>query len=122
MKKFVILSLALALSATMLTGCGCMNTNADVTTLPTNGETSAPTTRPTTAPTTVPTTAPTEPEEPTTAPTDPEETTPPPTDPSVPDDEPNVGKYDFAVVNGVLMSVMVLSAAAYVVLKRNAVK
>ena len=56
MKKFVILSLALALSAYMLTGCGCMNTNADVTTLPTNGETSAPTTRPTTQPTTEPTT------------------------------------------------------------------
>ena len=65
-------------------------------------------------------TVPTEPSVPET--TDPEETTPPPTTPSVPGDEPPVGKYDFAVMNGVLMSVMVLSAAAYVVLKRNAVK
>ena len=79
-------------------------------------ETTAPTTEPeeTTAPTT-------EPEETTVPPTEPEETTPPPSV-TVPDDEPPVGKYDFAVVNGVMMSVMVLSAAAYVVLKRNAVK
>lgn len=53
MKKFAILTLALCLSAMMLAGCGCMNTNADVTTLPTNGESSAPT-----AATTMPTTAP----------------------------------------------------------------
>lgn len=58
MKKFVIFALTLALGASLLVGCGCMNTNADVTTLPTNGETSEPT-RATTAPTTMPTTAPT---------------------------------------------------------------
>ena len=61
MKKFAILTLALALSCVMLVGCGCMNTNADVTTLPTNGETSAPTratTEPTTQATTMPTTQP----------------------------------------------------------------
>ena len=43
MKKFAVLTIALCLSAMMLTGCGCMNTNADVTTLPTNGETASPT-------------------------------------------------------------------------------
>ena len=59
MKKFAILTLALSLCAAMLVGCGCMNTNADVTTLPTNGETVTPTARPTTAPTTAPTTMPT---------------------------------------------------------------
>ena len=53
MKKFAILTLALCLSAMMLAGCGCMNTNTDVTTLPTNGESSTPT-----AATTIPTTAP----------------------------------------------------------------
>ena len=58
MKLFVIFTLVLVLGAAMLTGCGCMNTNPDVTTLPTNGETVTPT-RPTTAPTTMPTTAPT---------------------------------------------------------------
>jgi len=58
MKKFAIFTLVLALGAAMLTGCGCMNTNADVTTLPTNGETVTPS-RPTSAPTTMPTTAPT---------------------------------------------------------------
>lgn len=56
MKKFGIITLTLALSAALLVGCGCMNTNADVTTLPTNGETVTPS-RPTTAPTTMPTTA-----------------------------------------------------------------
>ena len=65
MKKFALLTLTLSLCAAMLVGCGCMNTQADVTTLPTNGETSSPTTRPTTAPTTAPTTMPT-----TQAPTD----------------------------------------------------
>lgn len=59
MKKFVILGLALSLSAVMLVGCGCMNSGTDVPTLPTNGETSAPTTAPTTVPTTAPATMPT---------------------------------------------------------------
>lgn len=59
MKKFAIFTLVLVLGASMLVGCGCMNTNADVTTLPTNGETVTPTTRPTTAPTTEATTMPT---------------------------------------------------------------
>ncbi len=59
MKKLLILTLALSLCAAMLVGCGCMNTDNNVPTLPTNGETSSPTTRPTTAPTTEPTTAPT---------------------------------------------------------------
>lgn len=58
MKKFFALTLALCLSATMLVGCGCMDTSKDVPTLPTNGETSSPTTKPTTMPTTAPTTAP----------------------------------------------------------------
>ena len=58
MKKFAIFTLTLALGAALLTGCGCMNTTADVTTLPTNGETVTPTTRPATAPTTVPATRP----------------------------------------------------------------
>ncbi len=64
MKKFAILTIALCLSAVLLVGCGCMNTNADVPTLPTNGEMSKPTTAPSTAPsteaTTMPTTAATE--------------------------------------------------------------
>lgn len=59
MKKFAIIALTLTLGASLLVGCGCMNTGNDVPTLPTNGETSAPTTRPTTAPTTAPTTMPT---------------------------------------------------------------
>lgn len=59
MKKFLSFALALALGASMLVGCGCMNTGNDVPTLPTNGETSTPTTRPTTAATTAPTTMPT---------------------------------------------------------------
>lgn len=58
MKRYAILTLALALCGAMLVGCGCMNTGSNVTTLPTNGETSAPPTRATTAPTTVPTTMP----------------------------------------------------------------
>lgn len=58
MKRYAILTLALAICGAMLVGCGCMNSGADVTTLPTNGETSMPATRPTTAPTTMPTTAP----------------------------------------------------------------
>lgn len=62
MKKFALFTLSLCLCASMLVGCGCMNTGNDVTTLPTNGESSAPvtqaTTVPTTAPTTMPTTAP----------------------------------------------------------------
>jgi hypothetical protein len=67
MKKFVIFTLALALGAMTLVGCGCMNTSTNVPTLPTNGETSRPTqaTQPsasteTTAATTVPTTGSTE--------------------------------------------------------------
>ena len=65
MKKFAILTIALCMSAMMLVGCGCMNTKADVPTLPTNGESSEPsrpeTTVPSTAaPTTMPTTAATE--------------------------------------------------------------
>ena len=59
MKKFAILGLALCLSAAMLVGCGCMNTDTDVPTLPTNGETATPTRPETTAPTTAVTTAPT---------------------------------------------------------------
>lgn len=59
MKKFAILTLAFALGASLLAGCGCMNTGADVTTLPTNGETASPATLPATAPTTMPTTVPT---------------------------------------------------------------
>ena len=60
MKKFAILTLALCMSAVLLVGCGCMNTKADVPTLPTNGETSAPSRPETTAPSTVaPTTMPT---------------------------------------------------------------
>ena len=39
-----------------------------------------------------------------------------------PDDEPTPGKFDFALVNGAITGMMVLSAAAYVVLKRKAVK
>ncbi len=70
MKKFAILTLALSLSAAMLMGCGCMNTNAEVTTLPTNGETATPTARPTTAPTTMPTTVPHTTETHATSPTD----------------------------------------------------
>ena len=59
MKKFVIMALAMALGAMMLVGCGCMNTDTNVPTLPTNGETSSPTRPETTAPTTAATTAPT---------------------------------------------------------------
>ena len=59
MKKFVLFALTLALGASILVGCGCMNTGNDVTTLPTNGETAAPTTHAATAPTTVPATMPT---------------------------------------------------------------
>ena len=59
MKKLVLFALTLALGASMLVGCGCMNTGNDVPTLPTNGETTTPTTHSTTAPTTMPTTAPT---------------------------------------------------------------
>lgn len=59
MKKFAILTIALCLSAMLLVGCGCMNTNADVTTLPTNGEMTKPTTAPSTAPSTEATTMPT---------------------------------------------------------------
>ena len=59
MKKFAILTIALCLSAMILVGCGCMNTNADVTTLPTNGEMTKPTTAPSTAPSTEATTMPT---------------------------------------------------------------
>lgn len=57
MKKFAILTIALCLSAIVLVGCGCMNTNADVTTLPTNGEMTKPTTAPSTQPSTAPSTA-----------------------------------------------------------------
>ena len=65
MKKIAILALVICLGAFMLVGCGCMNTKADVPTLPTNGESSEPsrpeTTVPSTAaPTTMPTTAATE--------------------------------------------------------------
>lgn len=70
MKKFAILTMALSLAAAMLVGCGCMNTNVDVTTLPTNGETVTPTTHVTTAPTTMPTTVPHTTETHATAPTD----------------------------------------------------
>lgn len=59
MKKFAILTIALCFSALLLVGCGCMNTNADVTTLPTNGEMTKPTTAPSTAPSTEATTMPT---------------------------------------------------------------
>lgn len=58
MKKFILLALALAACCAVLVGCGCMNTDADVTTLPTNGETSTPPTRPSTVPTTEATTMP----------------------------------------------------------------
>lgn len=56
MKKYTILALTLALCGAMLVGCGCMNNDAEVTTVPT---TTAPATVPTTAATTVPTTVPT---------------------------------------------------------------
>lgn len=60
MKKIAILTLALCMSAVLLVGCGCMNTKADVPTLPTNGESTAPSRPETTAPSTVaPTTMPT---------------------------------------------------------------
>lgn len=39
-----------------------------------------------------------------------------------PDDEPTPGKFDFAMINGALAGMMVLSAATYVVLKRKAAK
>ena len=39
-----------------------------------------------------------------------------------PDDEPTPGKYDFALINGALTGIAVLSAAAFVVLKRKAAK
>ncbi len=57
MKKFAIFTLALSIAASMLVGCGCMNTDERVPTLPTNGETATPSTQVTTAPTTMPTTA-----------------------------------------------------------------
>ena len=63
MRKFAIFTLVLALGAVLLVGCGCMNTETDVPTLPTNGETvtpthatQAPSTEATTMPTTMPTT------------------------------------------------------------------
>jgi hypothetical protein len=57
MKKFAIFTVALSLAASMLVGCGCMNTEEKVPTLPTNGETASPSTQATTTPTTMPTTA-----------------------------------------------------------------
>lgn len=75
MKKFAFFTMALALAASMLVGCGCMNTDENVTTLPTNGETSAPPTRATTAPTTMPTTVPATTEAPTEESSDPTDTT-----------------------------------------------
>lgn len=59
MKKLLILTMALSICAAMLVGCGCVNTDTNVTTLPTNGETATPSTQMTTVPTTAPTTAPT---------------------------------------------------------------
>ena len=60
MKKFALLTLSLCLSAALLVGCGCMNTKADVPTLPTNGEMTTPTTQmPATAPSSAPSTVPT---------------------------------------------------------------
>jgi hypothetical protein len=44
-----------------------------------------------------------------------------PANPDLPD-EPTPGKFDFAMINGALAGMMVLSAAAFVVLKRKAVK
>ena len=58
MKKFAFLTLTLCLCTVLLVGCGCMNTSADVTTLPTNGELTRPTTAPSTAPSTTAATMP----------------------------------------------------------------
>ena len=60
MKKLFSGFCALALTATLLTGCGCSNSakkpNMMPTTIPTTQATVAPTTRPATVPTTMPTT------------------------------------------------------------------
>lgn len=56
MKKYTTLALALALCCSMLVGCGCMNSNAEVTVPTTVAPTAAPTTVPTEAPTTRPAT------------------------------------------------------------------
>ena len=58
MNRYFSALCALALSAAMFTGCGCMNSNKqpDPTVMPTPEMTMAPTTAATTAPTTRPTT------------------------------------------------------------------
>ena len=77
MKKFAIFTLTLSLCCALLVGCGCMNSKAEVPTLPTNGEagstthaTQAPTTQPTTIPTTQPSSAATDATVQTTGPVD----------------------------------------------------
>lgn len=67
MKKYAYLALCLVLTAALLVGCGCTNSNKgnmpEPTVLPTNEEvweSTAPTTRATTAPTTEPEMLPTE--------------------------------------------------------------
>ena len=73
MKKHIVFVLALVLAVSLLTACGCTNSNpanTDSTTLPpTTGATIMPTTEATTMPTTMATTAPTT-EAPTSMPTD----------------------------------------------------
>lgn len=61
MKKYLSAVCALALSAAIFTGCGCMNSNKkpEPTVMPTTEMTVAPTTAATTTPTTRPTTQPT---------------------------------------------------------------
>lgn len=55
MKKYILLALAIVLTATLFTGCGCTSQDAQYTTMPTTQPTIA-TTAPTTQATTFPTT------------------------------------------------------------------
>lgn len=59
MKKFLCAVCALALSAAMLTGCGCSNVGTEPTVMPTTQPTTRATTAPATQSTTVPATVPT---------------------------------------------------------------
>lgn len=58
MKKYTFLALTLVLCGAMLVGCGCMNSNAEMTTAPTTKPTTVPTTAATTEATSAPTTMP----------------------------------------------------------------
>jgi hypothetical protein len=60
MKKLLSLALAIVLTASVFTGCGCTNSNKDSMTTPTAMPTTVPT-MPSTAPATMPTTRPTVP-------------------------------------------------------------